>query len=85
MRPGELTESRQEQEKKCPRTCWRPESMLLLGVGYLGLFGLWLIRGVVSGGCSSTHGGGVCLVSNVRLTLPESSLELEERAGGEPM
>ena len=44
MRPGELAESRQEQEKKCPRTCWRPESMLLLGVGYLGLFGLQLRR-----------------------------------------
>ena len=55
--------------------------MLLLGVGYLGLFGLWLIRGVVSGGCSSSHGEGVCLVSGVRLTLPEGSLELEERAG----
>ena len=85
MRPGELTESRQEQEKKCPRTCWRLESVLLLGVGYLGLFGLWLIRGVVSGGCSSGHREGVCLVSGVRLTLPEGSLELKERAGGESM
>ena len=55
--------------------------MLLLGVGYLGLFGLWLIRGVVSGGCSFSHGEGVCLVSGVRLTLPEGSLELGESRG----
>ena len=29
---------------QCPGTCQRPESMLLLGVGYLGLFGLWLME-----------------------------------------
>ena len=54
--------------------------MLLLGVGYLGLFGLWLIRGVVSGGCSSGHREGVCLVSGVRLTLHEGSLESGEES-----
>ena len=30
---------------RCSRACQRPESMLLYGVGYLGLFGLRLLKG----------------------------------------
>ena len=60
-----------------------------IGVGYLGLFGLRLIRGPwsvqgclfktedqggeVSGGCVSGHEGGVCWVPSIRFILQSES------------